>query len=309
MTELLGPRQVERFHSIRGEELQRFIQKIVEKDRENENVNLEKGLMKLTNNIVCRIAMSTSCSEEEDEAERCKELVEGSIELTGKMVIVYLLGPLKKVGRWVFMKELKDISRRIDELLEKILKEHEERAKKDGGSLPVRNTYFSRWHALDYGNAHQPSKLVKETLRLYPLGPVISRASREDSKIGGFDIPKETVVLINLYSMMRDPEIWDNPDEFKLERLLVSHKETDKENHSLGYVPFGGGRRMCPGSHLALTISHITIASMVQCFDWKVSGGDGDGGKVNIEAKSSMIMCLAHPIVCLPEVHYNPFVA
>ncbi|KAF2319437.1 hypothetical protein GH714_015832 [Hevea brasiliensis] len=340
---------------------------MVEKACKNENVDLENELMKLMNNIICRMVMSTRCSEEEDEAQRCKELVEGSMELAGKMALAYFLGPLKKVSCWVFRKQLKEIPRQIDELLEKILKEHEERAKRDGGEgegkdlmdillkvyqdkdaefqisrnhmkaffvdLFIAGTHTSadstHWvmallinhpnvfnklrgeiesvvgknrlvEESDIPNLHYLQAIVKETLRLYPLGPFIPRVSCEDCKIGGFDIPKETLVLINLYSIMRDPELWDNPDEFKPERFLVSHKETNRQNHLLGYVPFGGGRRMCPGSHLALTIIHITVASMVQCFDWKVPGedGDGDGGKVNMEAKSGVIMSMAHPIVC-----------
>ncbi|XP_021625601.1 cytochrome P450 705A5 [Manihot esculenta] len=375
MTELLGPRQTERSSSVRREELQRFLQNMVDKACKNENVDLENELVKLTNNTICRMAMSTRCSEEEDEAQRCKELVDGSMELAAKVAAAYLMGPLKKIGFWVFREQLKNLSTQIDELLEKILKEHEERAKKDsdeGGDqdlmdillkvyqdekaefqisrsqmkaffvdLFIAGTHTTadstHWimamlinhpkvfkklreeiesvvgknrlvEESDISKLHYLQAIVKETLRLYPLGPLIPRTNCEDCKIGGFDIPKETIVLINLYSIMRDPNIWDNPDEFKPERFLVSdHKETNKQKHLMGYVPFGGGRRMCPGSHLGLTIIHVNVASMVQCFDWKVYGGDGDGGKVNVEAKSGMIMCMAHPLVCLPVVHYNPF--
>lgn len=131
MTELLGPRQTERSSSVRREELQRFLQNMVDKACKNENVDLENELVKLTNNTICRMAMSTRCSEEEDEAQRCKELVDGSMELAAKVAAAYLMGPLKKIGFWVFREQLKNLSTQIDELLEKILKEHEERAKKD----------------------------------------------------------------------------------------------------------------------------------------------------------------------------------
>lgn len=123
VTELLGASQLKRSPGVRREELRSFLHNLVEKAYKNEKVDVGLELMKLTNNTVCRMVMST----------RCTELLEGSVALAGKLAVATMLGPLKKLGYWVNRKELEEIPRRYDELLEKILKEHEERAKRDSG--------------------------------------------------------------------------------------------------------------------------------------------------------------------------------
>ncbi len=144
--------------------------------------------------------------------------------------------------------------------------------------------------------------VVKEALRLHPPVPIVVRECRKDCKIKEFDIPEKTVVAINAYAINRDPKIWDNANDFWPERFLVSSKEKDVMN----YIPFGGGRRGCPGSKLALSLMHTTIAAIVQCFDWKV-GGEGGDGKVNMEVGIGISLPMAQPFISLPIVHFNPF--
>lgn len=156
--------------------------------------------------------------------------------------------------------------------------------------------------------------VVKEALRLYPPGPVTTRECRQNCKVGGFDIPEKTAVAINLYAIMRDPNSWDDPNDFKPERFMVStkegenmyHNQSETKGQSFNFVPFGAGRRGCPGTLLAFSLMNTAIAAMVQCFDWKVVGGDGDGAKVDMQAGSGMSLGMAHPLICLPVVHFNP---
>ncbi|KAH0987846.1 hypothetical protein GBA52_015023 [Prunus armeniaca] len=111
---------------------------------------------------------------------------------------------------------------------------------------------------------------------------------------------------------MRDPELWDNPDDFRPESFLSPEEKADGEmnqNETRGqnfqYVPFGSGRRRCPGSNLATILLNTSIAAMVQCFDWKV--GDGNEGKVNMQVGAGMSLPMAHPLILLPVDHFNPF--
>ncbi|XP_040995363.1 cytochrome P450 705A22-like [Juglans microcarpa x Juglans regia] len=175
----------------------------------------------------------------------------------------------------------------------------------------------------DVPNLPYLQAVVKETLRMYPPIAVTARECREDCKIKGYDISQNTMLAINLYSIMRDPEVWDNPNEFRPERFLVSnnskvlHKHQNHENELTGhqslidFVPFGAGRRGCPGSTLAYTTINQTIAAIVQCFDWKVGdGGDHDQPppKVDMEVENSGFgVNKAQSLVCLPIVHFNPF--
>ena len=154
--------------------------------------------------------------------------------------------------------------------------------------------------------------VVKETLRLYPPLAVVVRQCRESCKIKGYDIPEKAMVALNLYSIMRDPKVWDNPNEFQPERFFASSKVQDvqngneiRERNLVDFVAFGGGRRLCPGTTLAYHTIHSTIAAMVQCFDWKVGEG-GQETKVDMEVGSGLSMAKANSLVCLPVVHFSP---
>jgi cytochrome P450 len=154
----------------------------------------------------------------------------------------------------------------------------------------------------DVPNLPYLQAVVKEAIRLHPPAPVVIKECLQDCKIKDFDILEKTMVAINLYTIMRDAKIWDYPNDFRPERFMISSKEKD----GMEYIPFGAGRRGCPGSKLALSLIHTTIATMVQCFDWKV-GGEGDHAKVNMQVGPGISMPMAQPLICLPVVHFNPF--
>ncbi|XP_017978261.1 PREDICTED: cytochrome P450 705A5 [Theobroma cacao] len=135
VTELLGTRQIERSCTVRHQEIAMFLRKMIQSARKTEVVDVGAELMKLTNNVICRVVASTSCSEEDNEAKRIKELLKRSAELIGKMSFANSLGPLKKFGFWLYRKEAKDLNARHDELMEKLLRKHEEKAKNNGGDI------------------------------------------------------------------------------------------------------------------------------------------------------------------------------
>ncbi|XP_020887921.1 cytochrome P450 705A5 [Arabidopsis lyrata subsp. lyrata] len=137
--------------------------------------------------------------------------------------------------------------------------------------------------------------IVKEGLRLHPPGPLFARTAREGCRVGGFYVPQNTPLVVNAYAMMRDPDTWEEPNEFKPERFLGSGKEEERE-HGLKYIPFGSGRRGCPGVNLAYILVGTAIGVMVQCFDWKIKGD-----KVNMEeARGALVLTMAHPLKCIP---------
>lgn len=154
--------------------------------------------------------------------------------------------------------------------------------------------------------------VVKETLRLYPSVPISTRECRETCKIKGFDIPKKTMVAINIYAIMRDPELWENPNEFNPERFLLVDSDCDSDDHErFRYVPFGSGRRRCPGSMLATSLLNVSIAALVQCFDFKpVGDNEKYEYKINMEIEPGMSLARAHPLRVLPILHFtHPFAA
>ena len=114
--------------------------------------------------------------------------------------------------------------------------------------------------------------VMKETFRLNPPGPLGgSRCSSQSTSIGGYKIPKGTKIIINMWAIQRDPNIWENPLEFKPERFLA--KKFDFKGNDLSFFPFGSGRRICPGITLADRMSKYMVASLLHLFDWKLPAG------------------------------------
>ncbi|KFK39340.1 hypothetical protein AALP_AA3G231500 [Arabis alpina] len=126
----------------------------------------------------------------------------------------------------------------------------------------------------DISNLPYLQAVVKEGLRLHPPSPLVVRMFQKSCEIKGFYIPEKTTLVINTYALMRDPDSWEDPNEFKPERFIDSSRsgQEDERKQALKYLPFGGGRRGCPGVNLANIFVGTTIGVMVQCFDWKIEG-------------------------------------
>lgn len=114
--------------------------------------------------------------------------------------------------------------------------------------------------------------IVKETMRLHPVAPMlVPRQTREDVTINGYDIPAGTRVLVNVWTIGHDPAVWENPDEFRPERFL--EKSIDVKGHDFELLPFGSGRRMCPGYNLGLKVIQVSLANLLHGFNWTLPDG------------------------------------
>ena len=114
--------------------------------------------------------------------------------------------------------------------------------------------------------------IVKETLRLHPPGPLlIPRECSENCVINGYDIPAKTKVLINAWAIERDPCYWKEAEEFRPERF--SNSSIDFRGTNFEYIPFGAGRRICPGISFALPNVELPFANLLLLFDWKLPNG------------------------------------
>ncbi|KAK7364505.1 hypothetical protein VNO80_13219 [Phaseolus coccineus] len=109
---------------------------------------------------------------------------------------------------------------------------------------------------------------VKESLRLYPPSPLSGpREFREDCMLGEYHVKKGTRLITNLWKIQTDPSIWPEPLEFKPERFLTTHKDVDVKGKHFELIPFGSGRRICPGITFGLRSSYLTLANFLHCFD------------------------------------------
>ncbi|KFK37349.1 hypothetical protein AALP_AA4G245200 [Arabis alpina] len=113
--------------------------------------------------------------------------------------------------------------------------------------------------------------ILKETLRLHPAAPLIPRKSESDVEIFGFIVPKNSEVWVNAWAIGRDSSVWENPTRFEPERFLL--REIDWKDKNFELIPFGSGRRMCPGYPIALKTMTLVLASLLYSFDWKLQNG------------------------------------
>ncbi|KAJ4839688.1 hypothetical protein Tsubulata_032274 [Turnera subulata] len=114
--------------------------------------------------------------------------------------------------------------------------------------------------------------VIKETLRFHPPAPfLLPRESGVDLRIGGYNIPAKTKVVVNAMAIARDPRYWDEPDRFYPERFLGS--TIDIKGSDFEFLAFGSGRRMCPGIPYALPFVEFTLAHLLWQFDWKLPTG------------------------------------
>ncbi|GAB4840820.1 hypothetical protein Ancab_039655 [Ancistrocladus abbreviatus] len=141
--------------------------------------------------------------------------------------------------------------------------------------------------------------VVKETLRLYPPGPLgLPHEATEDCYVLGYHVPKGTCLFVNIWKLHRDPRIWEAPEEFKPERFLTSKANFDVFGHNFEFIPFGSGRRSCPGITMALQVLHLTIARLVQGFNLSKP----TNMPVDMNEGRSLILCKASPL----EVALSP---
>ncbi|KAE8125141.1 hypothetical protein FH972_019975 [Carpinus fangiana] len=114
--------------------------------------------------------------------------------------------------------------------------------------------------------------IVKETLRLHPPVPLLlPYIAGNDAHVCGYTIFKGNQVLINAWSISRDPQYWADPLSFKPERFLGSN--VDFKGRDFEYIPFGAGRRICPGLPLAHRMVNLMLASVLHAFNWKLPMG------------------------------------
>nr|AAZ07705.1 cytochrome P450 monooxygenase isoform II [Sesamum indicum] len=114
--------------------------------------------------------------------------------------------------------------------------------------------------------------VIKETMRLHPTTPLLlPHYTEEEAEIQGYIIPKHTQVFVNVWSILRDPAYWDDPTIFKPDRFLNS--SIDVQGKDCKYIPFGAGRRICPGSNLAMRMVSLMVSNLVHGFDWELPGG------------------------------------
>ncbi|KAK6792722.1 hypothetical protein RDI58_011803 [Solanum bulbocastanum] len=133
--------------------------------------------------------------------------------------------------------------------------------------------------------------VINETLRLYhPVPLLLPHYSSEDCTVGGYDVPKHTILLVNIWAIQRDPKVWKEPNEFKPERFKAMEGEKEGLNNKL--ISFGMGRRSCPGATMGTRAISLALGALIQCFDWQSMGEENlelsYNSRINIQKNKSL---------------------
>lgn len=138
--------------------------------------------------------------------------------------------------------------------------------------------------------------VVKEIFRYHPPGPLLlPHKANEDTEINGYFIPKDTQVLVNVWSIGRDPSVWPNPESIDPQRFL--NKNIDYKGQCFELTPFGSGRRICLGLPLAHLLVHTIVAALIHNFDWEFAPGESER---NREQFSGAALRREAPLMAIP---------
>lgn len=141
---------------------------------------------------------------------------------------------------------------------------------------------------------------IKETFRLHSTAPLgLPRSPGQNCTVGGYSVPKGCTVLVNVGSIHRNPKYWDSPLEFIPERFL-NHDGTNKwdlRGNNLKFLPFGSGRRLCPGIPLADKMQMFMLASLCHSFDWTLPKGHEN----DLVEKPGINLKKKNPLIAIPS--------
>ncbi|KAI3958538.1 hypothetical protein MKW98_028602 [Papaver atlanticum] len=148
-----------------------------------------------------------------------------------------------------------------------LLLNHPDALKKAQEELDTRVGKDRKVEESDIHNLAYIPAIIKETMRLYPTGPLF-RTTAEDCEVGGYHVPAGTRLLVNVWKMQRDGNVYkDDPLEFRPERFLTSNADVDLKGQHYELVPFGAGRRVCPGVSMAVQLLHLILARVIHEFE------------------------------------------
>ncbi|TVU25750.1 hypothetical protein EJB05_28257, partial [Eragrostis curvula] len=150
----------------------------------------------------------------------------------------------------------------------------------------------------DIGRLPYLQAVVKEVLRLHPPIAMTFYRAEATVQVQGYTIPEGTTIIMNIWAVHRNTDIWNDPDKFKPERFINSESDFSGKNCML--IPFGGGRRICPGLPLAQRAVHLVLASLLHQYNWVLPEEATENG-IDMTEKYGIVVSMAHPLKAIAE--------
>lgn len=140
--------------------------------------------------------------------------------------------------------------------------------------------------------------VIKETCRLHPVVPfLVPHKALWIVEIQGLIVPKDAHILCNVWAIGQDPSLWSEPQVFMPERFLDMH--VDYKGRDFELLPFGSGRRICPGLPLAHRMLHLMLGSLICQFDWELEGGIRPE-EMDMRERFGIVLHKKVPLVAIP---------
>ncbi|KAJ1298918.1 hypothetical protein BS78_01G490600 [Paspalum vaginatum] len=136
--------------------------------------------------------------------------------------------------------------------------------------------------------------VVKETLRLHSVAPLLSYKAYDTVELHGYTIPKGSSVIVNVWAIHHNAEVWGEPQKFIPERFL--RKEVSFSDRNFEFLPFSSGRHVCLGLPLANRMLHLILGSLLHRFDWTLGEDDARRGGLDMTEKFGLVLSMATPI-------------
>ncbi|CAI0414295.1 unnamed protein product [Linum tenue] len=141
----------------------------------------------------------------------------------------------------------------------------------------------------------------KETLRLHPPGPfLLPHRAIEFCQVMNHSIPKNSQILVNFWAIGRDPKYWEEPLMFNPERFL-NYTCLDFKGNDFEFIPFGSGRRICPGLTMATRHVSLIVASLIHFFDWSLPHGRKNPTDIDMSEKYGLTLRKEEPLILIPR--------
>ncbi|KAL6198779.1 hypothetical protein ACLB2K_028568 [Fragaria x ananassa] len=304
--QLLSNKRVQSFRGVREEEVTLLIQNIEQSSMLSLPVNLSELFSLHTYDVICRLAFGKKYSGGSEGAIKFKKLLGEFMGLLSGFSVGDYIPWLSWVNHFSGLNaRVEKVSKEFDEYLDTIVDDHMVIFHDFSQDVFVGGTDTTstvlEWamtelvrhpkvmkrlqnEIMGIANGKQDitetdldkmpylKAVIKETLRLYPPLPLGSmRESIQDAKIKGYHIAARTMVIVNAWTIGRDPSLWDEPEEFQPERFINS--SVDFRGQDFRLIPFGAGRRGCPGVIFATTTNELVLANLVHKFEWALPNG------------------------------------
>nr|QWK52424.1 cytochrome P450 89A6-2 [Isatis tinctoria] len=277
LTKLIFKSRWDEFHRIRDEQrdvllpLVRARRKILEERKKDDEEEKKDYVQSYVDTLLdLELPDEKRKLNEEEIMSLCSEFLNGGTDTTATAL------------QWIMANLVKNpsIQERLYEEIKSVVREEAKEIEEEEA------------HKMPYLKA-----VVLEGLRRHPPGHfVLPHSVTEDTVLGGYKVPKKGTVNFMVAEIGRDPAVWDEPMAFKPERFIGEEEPVDiTGSRGIKMMPFGAGRRICPGIGLAMLHLEYYVANMVKEFEWK----EVEGCEVDLTEKLEFTVVMKHPLKAL----------